>query len=120
MLSLDLAGLRGGLARILERQNRLQMSRVSPFPCIDDQMGLAFQGFYKRDRGTGKVTEFPHQLFMHAQIKPNEACCARGIALALTLNKFSVPQKRGRFTKSTLLPTYHVILRSRRSKGRPR
>jgi hypothetical protein len=109
------------LSRILEKQNRLQKSQVSPFSCTDDQMGLAFQGFYKRDRETDKVTDFPQQLFMHAQIKkPNEACCARGIALALTLNKFLVPQKRGRFTKSTLLPTYHVILRSRWSEGRPR
>src|SRR6516162_6285089 len=34
------------LARILEKQNRLQMSQVFPFSCIDDQMGVAFQGFY--------------------------------------------------------------------------
>jgi hypothetical protein len=50
------------LSRILEKQNRLQMSQVLPFSCIDDQMGVAFQGFYERDRGTGKVTGFPHQL----------------------------------------------------------
>src|SRR6516164_2368327 len=31
------------LARILEKQNRLQMSQVFPFSCIDDQMGVAFQ-----------------------------------------------------------------------------
>jgi len=40
------------LARILEKQNRLQMSQVFPLPCIDDQIGLAFQGFYKRGRFT--------------------------------------------------------------------
>jgi hypothetical protein len=32
-------------------------------------MGLAFQGFYKRDRRTGKVIGLPPQLYMHAQIK---------------------------------------------------
>jgi len=31
--------------RILEKQNRLQMSQVFPFSCIDDQMGVVFQGF---------------------------------------------------------------------------
>ena len=50
------------LARILEKQNRLQMSQVFSVACIDDQMGVAFQGFYERDQGTGKVTGFPHQL----------------------------------------------------------
>jgi len=44
-------------------------------------MGLAFQGFYKRDRRAGKVIEFPHQLFVHAQIKkPTAARCPRGSA----------------------------------------
>src|SRR6516225_4922812 len=38
----------GNFARILEKQNRLQMSQVFPFSCIDDQMGVVFQGFYKR------------------------------------------------------------------------
>ena len=36
---------RNRAARILEKQNRLQMSQVFPVSCIDDQMGLAFQGF---------------------------------------------------------------------------
>ena len=54
------AGFR--FSRILEKQNRLQMSQVFPFSCIDDQMGVAFQGFYERERGTGKVTGFPHRL----------------------------------------------------------
>ena len=30
----------------LEKQTSLQMSQVFPFPCIGDQLGLAFQGFY--------------------------------------------------------------------------
>ena len=34
------------IARILEKQNRLQMSQVFSVSCIDDQMGVAFQGFY--------------------------------------------------------------------------
>src|SRR6516165_3935066 len=38
----------GKSGRILEKQNQLQMSQVFPFPCIEDQTGLAFQGFYKR------------------------------------------------------------------------
>ncbi len=65
------------------------MSQVFPFACIGDQMSLAFQGFYKRDRRTGKVTGFPHQLYMHAQIKkPTAARCARGSVRTLTLNNF--------------------------------
>jgi len=39
-------------ARILEKQNPLQMSQVFSGSCIDDQMGVAFQGFYKRGRFT--------------------------------------------------------------------
>src|SRR6516164_1416347 len=62
LIPLNLARLRRGLARILEKQNRLQMSEVFSVSCIDDQMGVAFQGFYERDRGTGKITGFPHQL----------------------------------------------------------
>ena len=42
----------GNFARILEKQNRLQMTQVFPFSCIDDQMGVVFQGFYKRGRFT--------------------------------------------------------------------
>src|SRR5262249_27671315 len=60
LLPLYLAGLRCGLARILEKRNSLQMSQVFPFPYIGNQMGLAFQGFYERDRRTGKVVGFPH------------------------------------------------------------
>jgi uncharacterized protein len=48
-------------ARILEKRNSLQMSQVFPFSYIGNQMGLAFQGFYKRDRRTGKVDGCPHQ-----------------------------------------------------------
>jgi hypothetical protein len=64
-------------ARILEKQNSLQMSQVFSLACFGAQMGLAFQGFYKRDRKTGKVNVFPRQLYMHVQIKkPNVARCA--------------------------------------------
>ena len=63
--------------RILEKQNTLQMSQVFPFACIGDQMGLAFQGFYKRDRGSGKVTKFPRQLNVYAQIKEQTLSAAR-------------------------------------------
>ena len=56
-------------SRILEKQNSLQMSQVFPFPCIGDQMGFAFQGFYKRDPRTGKVIRFPHHLYMQTQTK---------------------------------------------------
>jgi hypothetical protein len=35
----------------------------------DTQKEHAFQGFYKRDRRTGKVIGLPPQLYMHAQIK---------------------------------------------------
>ena len=67
--------------RILEKRNSLQMSQVFPFPYISNQMGLAFQGFYERDRRTGKVVGLPHQLYMHAPIKmPAAARCARGRA----------------------------------------
>jgi len=52
---------RNRAARILEKQNRLQMSQVFPVSCIDDQMGLAFQGFYKRGRFTQPML-FPRGL----------------------------------------------------------
>jgi len=40
----------------------LQMSQVFPFRASMIKWAFAFQGFYERDRGTGKVTELPHQL----------------------------------------------------------
>jgi|SRR5215469_3586628 len=64
-------------SRILEKRNSLQMSQVFRFPYIGDQRGVAFQGFYKRDRRTGKVIGFPHQLYMHAQIKRSTAAALR-------------------------------------------
>ena len=40
---LDLAGLRGGLARILEKQNRFQMSQVFPFRASMIKWALLFK-----------------------------------------------------------------------------
>src|ERR1700745_3796920 len=77
------------VTRILEKRNLLQMSQVFPFPYIGDQMGLAFQGFYKRDRRTGKVIGLPPQLYMHAQIKkPSATRRARGSARTFNPYKF--------------------------------
>jgi hypothetical protein len=61
--------MRGFRARILEKQNSLQMSQVFSFARIGDQMGLAFQGFYKRDRRTDKLSDSQAKLNMHTQIK---------------------------------------------------
>jgi hypothetical protein len=70
-----------GSSRILEKQNSLQMSQVFSFARIGGQMGLAFQGFYKRDRRTDKLSGFPRQIeHAHTNQKPNAACCLRSIA----------------------------------------
>ena len=59
---------------------------------------FAFQGFYKRDRSTGKVTGFPLQLYMHAQIKKQPLPAVREeVPGLLTLNKFRSRCERGRF-----------------------
>ena len=109
------------LARILEKQNRLQMSQVFPFPCIGDQMSLAFQGFYKRDRSTGKVTGFPLQLYMHAQIKKQPLPAVRQeVPGLLTLNKFRSRCERGRFAEPMLLPGGLATPIPRLSEARPR
>ena len=82
------------------------MSQVFPFPCIGDQMSLAFQEFYKRDRSTGKVTGFPLQLYMHAQIKKQPLPAVREeVPGLLTLNKFRSRCERGRFTLTDAAPT---------------
>src|SRR5262249_9273732 len=111
----------GTATRILEKQNRLQMSQVFPFSCIDDQTGLAFQGFYERDRGTGKVIGFPHQCKMHAQIqKPSAAHFARKIARTFTLNKFRSRISEAASPKRCCSHAALLTLRSRRSEARPR
>jgi|SRR6516165_4961443 len=84
------------MARILEKQNRLQMSQVFPLRYIDEPMGLAFQGFYERDRGTGKTAELPHRLYMRPQTKrPDVARCARGIS-----RSFNSQQNRSRMSEA--------------------
>ena len=49
--------------RILEKQNRLQMSQVFPLRYIDEPMGLAFQEFY------GEAAS------------PNRRCSQRGLEI---------------------------------------
>src|SRR6516165_2803261 len=58
---LGLSASRNKNARILEKQNRLQMSQVFSVSCIDDQMRVAFQGFYKRGSFTQAML-LPHGL----------------------------------------------------------
>jgi hypothetical protein len=84
-------------------------------------MGLAFQGFYKRDPGTRKVTKFPHQLNVHAQIKEQTLSAAREEWTGfLTLNKFRSRCERGRFTQPMPLPRGLATPTPRRSETRPR
>jgi hypothetical protein len=64
-------------SRILEKQNWLQMSQVFMFAYVGDQMVLAFQGFYKRDRRRAKVIGLPDRLNMHAQSKTKALPAAR-------------------------------------------
>jgi hypothetical protein len=55
-------------SRILEKQNRLQMSQVFPYPRTSHQVVLLF----KDSRGgtaEPKVTGFSHQLQMYARMK---------------------------------------------------
>jgi len=86
------------------------MSQVFPFPYIGDQMSLAFQGFYKRDRRTGKVTGFPHQLCRHAQIKKQPLPAVHEeVPGLLTLNKFRSRCERGRFALTDAAPTRSLL-----------
>jgi len=80
-------------------------------------MGVAFQGFYKRDRRSAKVIASPYQLYMHAQMKRPTG--ARGSAPTLILNKFRSRCERGRFTQTMLLLRGLATL-YRRSEARPR
>src|SRR4029077_10028792 len=108
-------------ARILEKQNRLQMSQVFPLPYIDDPMCLDFQGFYERDRATGKVAGFHHRLYTRTQTKtPDAAGGARGIARI-----FNPQQNRSRISEAALpnrCCSYTTLLtpRPHRSEARPR
>jgi len=97
------------------------MSQVFVFPRIGDQMGLAFQGFYKLDRRTAKVIGLPHHLYMHAQIKVLTAAHLREeVPGLLTLNKFRSRCERGRFTRTDAAPTQSRYPTPRRSETRPR
>src|SRR5690349_22411713 len=83
------------VTRILEKRNLLQMSQIFPFPYIGDQMGLAFQGFYKRDRRTGKVIGLPPQLYMQHKSKDQALPAVREeVPGLLTLNKFRSRRER--------------------------
>ena len=44
-------------ARIFEKQNRLQMSQVFPFPCIEDQMDLLLKDSISGTEGTIKLPD---------------------------------------------------------------
>ena len=97
------------------------MSQVFPFPYIGDQMGLAFQGFYKRERRTGKVIGLSPQLYsMHKSKDQALPAVREEVPGLLTLNKFRSRCERGRFTQPMLLPRGLAILTSRRSEARPR
>jgi hypothetical protein len=64
------------------------MSQVFPLPYIDDPMYLAFQGFYERDRATGKVAGFHHRLYTRHKPKHRTRPAAREeLPGFLTLNK---------------------------------
>jgi hypothetical protein len=59
-----------------------------------------------RDHGTGKVTGFPHQLNMQAQIKDQPLPAVREeVPGLLTLDKFRSRCERGRFTQADAAPT---------------
>ena len=66
-------------------------------------MGLAFQGFYERDRGTGEVTGFPHQ-YVNARTDPKPSAVRLEECPDFYPWQISVPQERGRFTQPMLLP----------------
>jgi hypothetical protein len=100
---------------------RLQMSQVFPLPYIDDPMCLAFQGFYERDRATGKVAGFPHRLYTRTQTKtPDAAGSARGITRI-----FNPQQNRSRISEAASpnrCCSYTTLLtpKPHRSEARPR
>jgi hypothetical protein len=90
--------------RILEKQNRLQMSQVFSRLSINHQMALLFKDSIERDQKS-KGTGFPGQLYMQHESKNQTQYVANAnLPGPLTLTN-SVPQKRGRFTQATLLQT---------------
>jgi len=66
--------------------------------------GFAFQGFYRRDRGTRRYG-IPTLLLNARESKNQTQYADNAPAMARTPNKISVPQERGRLTQTTLLPT---------------
>src|ERR1700757_1978950 len=97
------------------------MSLVFPFPYIGNQMGLAFQGFYERDRRTGKVNGSHTNSTCMDRSKYQPLPAERGEEPGLlTLNRFRSRCERGRFTQPMLLPRGLVTPTPRRSEARPR
>src|ERR1700745_1087873 len=74
-------------ARILEKQNSLQMSQVFPLRASLIRWALLFKDSIGGTEETDKVTGCPRQLNMHAQFKNRTLPAARGIARLLTHNK---------------------------------
>jgi hypothetical protein len=92
-------------ARILEKQNSLQMSQVFPFPCIGDQMALLFKDSISGTEEAVKLSD-PHTncTCMH---KSKDQPVREEVPGLLTLNKFRSRCERGRFTQPMLL---HAVL----------
>src|ERR1700745_3573004 len=90
-------------ARILEKQNSLQMSQVFPLRASLIRWALLFKDSIGGTEETDKVTGCPRQLNLHAQFKNRTLPAARGIARPFNPQPIAVPRKRGRFPQPMLL-----------------
>src|SRR5215467_7016333 len=100
-MSLAWIRMRGNFSRILEKQNRLQMSQVFPFRASMIKWALLFKDSMS---GTEERVKLPDS---HTNCK----CTHRSKTLPASRNcpdfypwQISVPHKRGRLTQPMLLP----------------
>jgi len=93
-------------ARILEKQNRLQMSQsFFLYPHTNYSAVLLFKDSTGGTAETQRYRIPTPLLNVRTNQKPKRSMLITRPQFPGTSNKSSVPQERGRFTQSTLLPT---------------
>ena len=108
-------------ARILEKQNRLQMNQVFRFRAWMIKRALLFKDSMSGTEERIKLLDSHTNCKMHAQIqKPSAARFARGTARTFTLNKFRPRISEAASPKRCCSHAALLTLRSRRSEARPR
>ena len=108
----------GWLTRILEKQNRLQMSQVFSVPVHQPSDGLAFQGFYRAGPRNLRVPDFHISCTCTHQSETQTQYAARG-DLPRPLTNFGPAKARPLHNRRRSQPD-HASPRSRWSEARPR